>query len=89
MVCLSLFYSCLKDEGSGVVIKRIFITGVTSIQLDSMTSVFSIAKNLSVRPQFASMFGFTEEELRSLIPELVDIILDDFTLSSFTPRKSS
>ncbi len=70
---LKSFYSCLKDEGSGGVIKKIFITGVTSIQLDSMTSGFSIAKNLSVRPQFASMFGFTEAELRALIPQLVDL----------------
>ncbi len=71
---LKAFYSQLKDltTGDGP-IAWIFITGVTSIQLDSMTSGFSIAKNFTNHPKFAGMFGFSETELRALIPQLVDL----------------
>ena len=71
---LKTFYSVLKAKAaSSGPIEWIFITGVTSIQLDSMTSGFSIAKNFSNHPKFAGMFGFTESELRNLIPQLVNL----------------
>ena len=67
------FYTTLKSFGKDGSIDRIFVTGVTSISLDSMTSGFSIAENLSNDSNFAGMFGFTEEELRKLIPQIVDL----------------
>ena len=67
------FYAGLKDLATNGPIARIFITGVTSIQLDSMTSGFSIAENLTTDPEFATMFGFTETELRDLILQIVDL----------------
>ena len=70
---LKAFYSQLKDLTVSGPIAWIFITGVTSIQLDSMTSGFSIATNYSDDPDFAGMFGFSEAELRELIPQLVDL----------------
>lgn len=70
---LKTFYSNIKDYSSGGPIAYVFITGVTSIQLDSMTSGFSIAKNLSTDERFATMFGFTESELKHLIPQLIDL----------------
>ena len=71
---LKTFYSELKSlsKGGGP-IERIFITGVTSIQLDSMTSGFSNADRLTYESVFAGMFGFTEEELRDLIPQIIDL----------------
>ncbi len=69
------FYTTLKSYGKDSKISRIFITGVTSISLDSMTSGFSIATNLTIDPRFVAMFGFTEEELRRLITELIDVKL--------------
>lgn len=66
------FYAKIKEATSGPV-ARIFITGVTSISLDSMTSGFSIVKNVTTRSGFASLFGFTEAELRDLIPQLIDL----------------
>lgn len=66
------FYAKIKEATSGPV-ARIFITGVTSISLDSMTSGFSIAKNVTTRSAFASLFGFTAAELRELIPQLIDL----------------
>ena len=71
---LKTFYSELKSmSGGDGAIEKIFITGVTSIQLDSMTSGFSNANNLTYDPMFAGMFGFTEEELRNLIPQIIDL----------------
>ncbi len=70
---LKTFYSNIKTLSSGGPIARVFITGVTSIQLDSMTSGFSIAKNLSTDERFVTMFGFTESELKHLIPQLIDL----------------
>ena len=70
---LKAFYALLKDMATKGPIEWIFITGVTSIQLDSMTSGFSIATNFSNDPDFAGMFGFSEAELRKLTPQLVDL----------------
>lgn len=65
------FFATLKKATNGVV-GRVFITGVSSISLDSFTSGFNIATNISTEPLFAGMYGFTEEELRSLILKTVD-----------------
>ncbi len=70
---LKSFYSSLKDSATNGPIERIFITGVTSIQLDSMTSGFSIAENITNEESLSSMFGFTETELRNLVPQLIDL----------------
>ena len=70
---LKTFYSKIKKASSNGPIARVFITGVTSIQLNSMTSGFSIAKNLTNHSHFAAMFGFTESELKHLIPQIIDL----------------
>ncbi len=70
---LKTFYASLKDLAANGPIGRIFITGVTTIQLDSMTSGFSVAENLTTDPEFSTMFGFTETELRNLIGQVVNL----------------
>ncbi len=70
---LKTFYSKIKDFAAKSTIARIFITGVTTIQLDSMVSGLSIAKIFAANAQFTTMFGFTETELRNWIPQLVDL----------------
>ena len=75
------FYAKLKEATAGPV-ARIFITGVTSISLDSMTSGFSIAKNVTTRSAYASLFGFTEAELKALIPQVIDL------KNTGTPRRT-
>lgn len=66
------FYASLKSATSNVV-DRIFITGVLPISLDSMTSGFNIAKDYTLRNDFADALGFTESELSNLIAETVDL----------------
>lgn len=67
------FYAQLKRATTEGPIERVFITGVTTVSLDSLTSGFNIATDISNSSMFAGMFGFTDEELRDLIPQLVDL----------------
>ena len=45
---------------------RIFMTGVSPVTLDDLTSGFSIATNITQKRQFNAMIGFTKEETRKL-----------------------
>jgi len=61
------FYEVLKTGTRDGVIDRMFITGVTPITLDSLTSGFNIGKNLSIDEEFHDMLGFTKDETCSII----------------------
>ena len=65
------FYEIFKVH-AGTGIDRIFITGVTSITLDSLTSGFNIASNITMDMALNEMMGFTEDETRGLL-ELLEI----------------
>ena len=56
-------------------IDRFFITGVSSVSLDSVTSGFNIATNISSISLFNEMIGFTHDELSEVIDETVDFSL--------------
>ena len=63
------FFATLKHgaEQSGGGLERLFITGVSPITMDDVTSGFNIGRNISLRPEFNDMLGFTEEEVRDLL----------------------
>ena len=65
------FYKCIKTFTDNVVAKT-FITGVSSVSLDSLTSGFNIAKNVTCDPRLNEFAGFTKDELIGLIEKLVD-----------------
>lgn len=69
---LKTFYSTIKAETSETIAKT-FITGVSSVSLDSLTSGFNIARNVTDKACFNEYAGFTENDLEILIPQLVDI----------------
>ncbi len=69
---LKSFYAAIKAKASDV-IARTFITGVSSVSLDSLTSGFNIARNVTPFDCFNEYAGFTEDELEILIPKLVDV----------------
>ena len=48
-------------------IERLFVTGVSPITMDDVTSGFNIGANLSLRPEFNEMLGFTEHEVRDML----------------------
>ena len=62
------FFATLKDgAGQSGGLERLFITGVSPITMDDVTSGFNIGKNISLRPEFNDLLGFTEEEVGSLL----------------------
>ena len=65
------FYAKLK-AGTKTAVSRTFITGVTAVTLDSMTSGFNIADVVTTDPLMADAFGFTGAEVRQLIRETID-----------------
>ncbi|MBO6258928.1 MAG: AAA family ATPase, partial [Succinivibrio sp.] len=69
---LKAFYSAIKKQTNRSVAKT-FITGVSSVSLDSLTSGFNIARNVTAFDCFNEYAGFTEDELAILIPKLVDV----------------
>lgn len=60
------FYEAIKDGTSMGIVDRVYITGVSSITLDSMTSGFNIAKNMTLNPKLNEMMGFTRTEVIEL-----------------------
>lgn len=61
------FYEVIKQFVGDGIVDRFFATGVTPVTLDSMTSGFNIATNVTLDNTFHNMAGFTEPELRELI----------------------
>jgi len=62
------WYEVLKKQ-TKTIIKRIFATGVSPITLDSLTSGFNIADNITREEAFNEMMGFIEDEVRAMIRE--------------------
>lgn len=63
------WYEILK-KGTESIIDRIFITGVAPITLDSTTSGFNIARDLTKDMEFNDMLGFCKEDVKYLMSEL-------------------
>lgn len=63
------WYEILK-KGTETVVERIFITGVAPITLDSTTSGFNIAKDITKDVEFNDMLGFSKEDVKYLMREL-------------------
>ena len=87
------FYEVIK-EAAGDIVERIFITGVSPVTLDSLTSGFNIAKSLTLRRDFNEMQGFTEAEVQYLIDDLdfpIDIqeMRDYYNGYRFSPDAST
>ena len=65
------FFALLKEAvgrtGSGLA--RLFITGVSPITLDDVTSGFNIGRNISLDPRFNALLGFTHSELEQLFAD--------------------
>ena len=63
------WYEILK-EGTESVVDRIFITGVAPITLDSTTSGFNIARDITKNIRFNDMLGFSKEDVKYLMKEI-------------------
>ena len=60
------FFTDLKTltNDFGAPLKRLFITGVSPVTMDDVTSGFNIGTNISLDPQFADFTGFRHDDLR-------------------------
>ena len=63
---LRTFFDTIKS-GTDSSIERVFITGVSPVTLDDLTSGFNIGTNYSLAYGFNEMVGFTEEEVRDML----------------------
>jgi hypothetical protein len=64
------FYETIKTATWDSTVHRIFITGVSPITIDSMTSGFNIATNLSLDVNFQLMMGFEEKEVKGILQKI-------------------
>ena len=63
------FFNELKaaTTGTDAPVTRLFVTGVTPVTMDDVTSGFNIAANVSLNPVFAAFAGFTHGDLREML----------------------
>ena len=69
------FYETIKIATEDGSVGRFFITGVSPITLDSLTSGFNIVKHLTHNLEFNDLAGFTEEHVKTLL----ELVLEDKT----------
>ena len=62
------FFARLKAATSGTEapVTRLFITGVSPVTVDDVTSGFNIGTNISLDPVFADLTGFRHDDLRAM-----------------------
>jgi hypothetical protein len=58
-------------------VKRIFATGVSPITLDSLTSGFNIAADITMDARFNEMMGFTRDEVGGIIKAAAEFPVDE------------
>ena len=63
---LRTFFDTIK-AGTYSSIERVFVTGVSPVTLDDLTSGFNIGTNYSLDYAFNEMVGFTEQEVREML----------------------
>ena len=66
---LRFFFNVLKGAAdqadSGI--SRMFITGVSPVTMDDVTSGFNIGRNISLHPAFNELLGFTEQNVIEIL----------------------
>ena len=68
------FFAALKaGAGHAGGLERLFVTGVSPITMDDVTSGFNIGANVSLDPRFNELLGFTEAEVRGLLESYRDL----------------
>ncbi|MCP5103576.1 MAG: AAA family ATPase [bacterium] len=63
------FFNVLKNgtSGTGAPISRSFITGVSPVTMDDVTSGYNIGKNVSLEPALNRMLGFTRDDVLEMV----------------------
>ncbi|MCU0290172.1 MAG: AAA family ATPase [Acidobacteria bacterium] len=66
---LRAFFNVVKDGTTGMnaPISRLFMTGVSPVTMDDVTSGFNIGTNISLHSDVNEIMGFTKEEVETMI----------------------
>ena len=70
---LCKFFDTIKGAAVST-LGRVFVTGVSPVTMDDLTSGFNIGTNYSLYPEFNEMTGFTEEEVREMLGYYASIL---------------
>lgn len=70
---LCKFFDIIKGAAVST-LGRVFVTGVSPVTMDDLTSGFNIGTNYSLYPEFNEMTGFTEEEVREMLGYYASIL---------------
>lgn len=70
---LRLFFDTIKGA-AGDSLGRVFVTGVSPVTMDDLTSGFNIGTNYSLSQEFNEMVGFTEEEVRQMLAYYASVL---------------
>ena len=65
------FYATIKEEVGTGLVERFFATGIAPVTLDSMTTGFNIATDITKDSDFVDMVGLTNDEVKALINEIL------------------
>lgn len=65
------FYATLKSGTASGAVGRMFITGVSPLLLDDLSSGFNIASHISMSPRFNTLAGFTHADVERALSELL------------------
>ena len=66
------FFATLKAGTIGGGVERLFVTGVSPITMDDVTSGFNIGANISLDGRFNEVLGFTAAEVRRVLEDYRD-----------------
>ncbi|NFE19089.1 hypothetical protein FDF42_00180 [Clostridium botulinum] len=66
---VKVFYKAIKDSTADN-FNRIFMTGVSPIMLDDLTSGFNITRNYTLDKNLNAMMGFTQDEIYSIMDQV-------------------
>ena len=67
------FFDTIKGA-AGDSLGRVFVTGVSPVTMDDLTSGFNIGTNYSLSPEFNEMVGFTEDEVREMLAYYASVL---------------
>ena len=60
-------FKAVKNATEGLGLERVFVTGVSPVALNDLTSGFDTATDVSLEPELAALCGFREREIRDVL----------------------
>jgi hypothetical protein len=63
-------FKAVKGALEGQGLERVFITGVSPLALNDLTSGFNVSENISMEPSLACLCGFRETEIEDLLASI-------------------